>query len=162
MTQGFPGQCRVKSVGQRREWARGEHGLENSVGQRSVGINSCAVGRSAQSRPSPGQDKTALCCPKSFSTKVETGRFAPQRRSLLPRHSLAHVSVAHDLLWPTLSSGPRSLLPDSSPGTDPRKSSVTLVKAALPLYPQILCYNTLITYLANATRFPLFRSTANQ
>ena len=45
------------------------------MSQRSVGVNSCAVGRSAQSRPSPGQE--CVYCLLSFSTKVETGSLRP-------------------------------------------------------------------------------------
>ena len=48
---------------------------QRGISQRGVGVNSCAVGRSAKSRPSPGQE--CIYCISSFSTKVETGRLRP-------------------------------------------------------------------------------------
>ena len=52
--------------------------------QKSVGMNSYAVGRNAQSRPSPGQDFSFLPF-TLFRRRSKLGVCAPQCRSLLPR-----------------------------------------------------------------------------
>ena len=58
-----------------------------------MGINSYAVGR--RRTVSTFVEKDSLAFTYLVPAKAVTGRFAPQRRSLLPRSSLAHASLAH-------------------------------------------------------------------
>ncbi len=66
-----------------------------SVGMRSVGMNSYAVGRGRlpSAFADEDEDKKMVFLFCSFSTKVETRRFAPQRRTSVPPSFLHHNTL---------------------------------------------------------------------
>ena len=119
--------------------------LGKNVRIKSVGVNSCTVGRSAQSRPAPGQDFSFLTF-TLFRRRSKLGVCAPQRRNLFPRLASAPILPPDPYLasGPYLAPRPLSCLRHLS---CPSLTRLSLLRPQLP------------TPLAH-TRFSISRSTA--